>query len=171
VQDPEFRPHRNETTGIIDLRVDRVLLGLAITIRVDQPDDLPLPGPFPSDPSISTPTNTSPVGAVHRQAGQGVTSGPENRRDSSSGGVWAETESGATRMAPITAARTVKRREVMGGFILCSDRENYDAHYRPEWAILTSGLLSVERVGTLIRSPDHFRRPVAQSNPRETMSR
>ena len=42
-----------------------------------------------NDPSISTPTKTSPVAAAQRHAGQGVIFGPENRTDSSSGGTSA----------------------------------------------------------------------------------
>lgn len=38
---------------------------------------------------MSTPTNTSPVGATARHAGLGVTEGPENRVMRRSGGVGA----------------------------------------------------------------------------------
>ena len=47
----------------------------------------PLPGPLPSEPSMSTPTKTSPVGAAHKQAGEGVDEASENLVDSSSWGT------------------------------------------------------------------------------------
>ena len=47
----------------------------------------PLPGPLPNEPSMSTPTKTSPVGAAHKQAGEGVDEESENLVDSSSWGT------------------------------------------------------------------------------------
>ena len=52
----------------------------------------PLPGPLPSEPSMSTPTKTSPVGAAHKQAGEGVDEASENLVDSNSWGTCPRTE-------------------------------------------------------------------------------
>ena len=71
---------------------------------------LPLPGPLPSDPSRSTPTKTSPLGAAQRQAGLGVMSLPENRVAVSSDGAFAT----AIPAAAATKLRIERVREMIG---------------------------------------------------------
>ena len=67
----------------------------------------PLPGPFPSEPSISTPTKTSPVGAAQRHAGQGVICGPESIVDLSSEGKSADLTLKANSVRTVLTVRNV----------------------------------------------------------------